>query len=635
MFSFSNNSLLLRAGLAMGVITALAIAGMASAVYVARSTYGEAGAVNMAGSLRMQSYRLVATLETRQYSGGHRSVESSSLIEEFERRLNSPKLTDPMAATSRASLLKSYNQIKNHWAKAVRPLIELYAEQINKQAPKQTLDQTSLAFRTMIDSFVSDIDRMVQLLEEDAESSIHILGLMQSISLMLTLLVAAITLYLLHTDVISPMNDLLTSAERAGRGDFSARVGHVGSDELGRLGQTFNNMNEEISKMYRHLERRVAEKTVELTRRNRSLELLNDASQRLTTAEISETTYLELLDDIGEVVENNGIKLCLMNEETGRADILAGSGSPPPMCRDSACSICFGNGSTREIDNSQQGDHGKVLSIPVHDPENHYGVLLVVQLKNTPLQSWQVKLLETLGKHIGISIGVTRRITQRRRLALLDERSVIARELHDSLAQSLSYLKIQVTRLSILRRSDADDGQIDEVQAELKEGLDTAYRQLRELLTTFRLQMNGRGLTAALSETVSEFNARSSVDILLDNQITTPHLSVNEEIHLLQIVRESLANVVHHAQASKAMVVIQPLAQDQIEVCIEDNGLGIPTKAERTHHYGLAIMHERANSLNGEMHISNRPEGGTCVQLRFRPSGAKTDITTHLEQTAS
>ena len=140
-------------------------------------------------------------------------------------------------------------------------------------------------------------------------------------------------------------------------------------------------------------------------------------------------------------------------------------------------------------------------------------MLLVTHRQGDAFQDWQTQVLETLGKHIGISIGVARRVTQRRRLALLDERSVIARELHDSLAQSLSYLKIQVTRLYLLRENNAAAGQLDEVMSELKEGLDAAYRQLRELLTTFRLQMDGRGLAVALSETVSEFNTRGEVEI--------------------------------------------------------------------------------------------------------------------------
>ncbi len=320
---FLSNSLLLRAGLAMGVITALAIAGMASAVYMARITHGEAGAVNMSGSLRMQSYRLTATLESAHTPGADHLNEVALLMKEFEQRLNSPKLVNVIRDSNRISLKQAYHRVKVDWRIILLPAIAAYTQQINASASQATLYMIAIAFRSTVDLFVADIDHMVKLLEEDAESKIHLLGLMQSISLMFTLTVAVITLYLLHTDVLSPMRDLLRSAERAGQGDFSVRVGHTGLDELGRLGQTFNTMTAELSKMYDDLEQRVAEKTKELTRRNLSLELLYDASQQLTQAVVSETTYMELLKEIGHVVESEGITLCLKDEENNSAHALA------------------------------------------------------------------------------------------------------------------------------------------------------------------------------------------------------------------------------------------------------------------------------------------------------------------------
>ncbi|MFC1337559.1 MAG: nitrate reductase, partial [gamma proteobacterium symbiont of Clathrolucina costata] len=232
----------------------------------------------------------------------------------------------------------------------------------------------------------------------------------------------------------------------------------------------------------------------------------------------------------------------------------------------------------------------------------------------------------TLGRHIGIAIGVTRRVNQRRRLALLDERSVIARELHDSLAQSLSYLKIQVARLSILIKPDDVSAKVAEVIAELEEGLDASYRQLRELLTTFRLKMDENGLTAALNETVEGFRERSSLTINLDNRISGDPLSVNEEIHILQIVREALSNITYHAKATKAEIRLSQNADGKVIIDIEDDGIGIPPQADRTHHYGLAIMRERASSLNAKIQIEPRSEKGTRVRLQFLPKNDQPNL---------
>ncbi|WP_069472512.1 histidine kinase [Candidatus Marithrix sp. Canyon 246] len=588
MFKYIRDSLLLRAGLAMGLVTFLAVIGMVSAIYIAHSTHGEAGTVNLAGSLRMQSYRITTALEL------NAGTKINSLIKEFEQRLHNPILSKAVEHSNRQSLQQAYVAIKDKWHSSIVKIIDNYTKDFIK----------SSVFHAQINDFVADIDHMVRLLEQDAESSIHLLGLIQIFILFLTLIIAIVTLYLLHTDVLHPLHELLDSAERASHGDFTVRVANVGTDELGRLGLAFNHMAGEISKMYDALEERVANKTKELTLRNSSLELLYTASQYLTKAPVSENSYHELLSKISQIMLCcQGISLCLINDnDKDTIYKLARVGSIPPMCNEEKCGMCLGD----KLESN-------TFSIPVSDQEQNYGVLLIQRDNNIKLEDWQVQVLETLGRHIGLSIGVSRRIIQNRRLALLDERAVIARELHDSLAQSLSYLKIQVTRLFLLK----DNNQVDEILTELKEGLDSAYRQLRELLTTFRIQMDGCGLASALSETVEEFNSRSKVEITLDNQIKNYPFSVNEEIHILQIVREALSNVLHHADANHAQVRIQQ-QDENIIVIIEDNGIGISQKVERTHHYGFTIMHERANSLNANLQIENRDKGGTMVILKFK-----------------
>ena len=203
-------------------------------------------------------------------------------------------------------------------------------------------------------------------------------------------------------------------------------------------------------------------------------------------------------------------------------------------------------------------------------------------------------------------------------MSLMEERAVIARELHDSLAQSLSYLKMQVSRLQILRNKQASEEQIDDVTNELKEGLNNAYRQLRELLTTFRLTLDQPGLKPALEATIKEFSERLKIDIGLKYGLRHQSLSPNEEVHVLQLVREALANVVKHSEASDVSVrVMQP--NGEVEVSIEDNGIGLPDDKDLTNHYGLVIMRDRASTLNGNLSVQNRSEGGVQVLMRFHP----------------
>jgi two-component system nitrate/nitrite sensor histidine kinase NarX len=235
-------------------------------------------------------------------------------------------------------------------------------------------------------------------------------------------------------------------------------------------------------------------------------------------------------------------------------------------------------------------------------------------------EPWQIKLAEAVGHHIGAALATARRAEERHRIALFEERSVIARELHDSLAQSLSYLKIQVVRLQAQLDRTAPRTEIDSVVEELRSGLNNAYRQLRELLTTFRLRIDGRGLPAALEDTVREFTRRTGLEIRLANGLLGVELASNEEIHVLQVIREALSNVEHHAQARTVDITLDRAAEGPVRVRVEDDGVGISDDRPPSHHYGMAIMGDRAASLNGTLAVRRRPTGGTSVELRFVPS---------------
>jgi two-component system nitrate/nitrite sensor histidine kinase NarX len=98
------------------------------------------------------------------------------------------------------------------------------------------------------------------------------------------------------------------------------------------------------------------------------------------------------------------------------------------------------------------------------------------------------------------------------------------------------------------------------------------------------------------------------------------NLTPNEEIHILQLIREALSNIVQHAKASTAHLILQYKPSGNILITIEDNGIGMATKKTPCHHYGLSIMKERAQTLNGHLDISNKITGGTKIKLIFTPT---------------
>lgn len=152
----------------------------------------------------------------------------------------------------------------------------------------------------------------------------------------------------------------------------------------------------------------------------------------------------------------------------------------------------------------------------------------------------------------------------------------------------------------------------------MREELSTAYRQLRELLTTFRLTINTPGLRAALQHTVDEFSRRMGLAIDFDYQIPPRSVPANQGIHLLHIAREALNNAYKHAKATQVSLSLHA-SEGEITMSICDNGEGISPDAERQNHYGLIIMQDRASTLHGQCRVARRPDGGTEVTVRFRP----------------
>ncbi len=230
-------------------------------------------------------------------------------------------------------------------------------------------------------------------------------------------------------------------------------------------------------------------------------------------------------------------------------------------------------------------------------------------------------LLAELGHGTTIILHSAKCAQINRRQALSEERTAIARELHDSLAQSLSYLKIQVSRTqALLQAHQARLGpgylEINTTVEELRSHLNLAYRQLRELITTCRLTMNGRTLEQALEESVEEFAKRSDISFELDNRLSNGILRVSEEMQILHIIREALANIVRHSHASHATVSLRH-SENNIRIDILDNGIGFAAPKRRAQHHGLMIMQERAHSLNGDIRMETSSNGGTHVVVTF------------------
>jgi len=605
----------------------LAVSGMLSSVFIAETAEGYAAAINQAGTLRMQSYRITSSLvHGSDYDSLSADNLTTRLVEEYKQRLYSPRIQDVLAKGPSQEVIDTYRQVERQWKQLILPNLENHMRHppADEQTPEdaaQTRHYLQLHL-SRVDDFVEDIHRFVAALEMDAEHKNHQLRAIQLVLLGLTFALALISLYFTKRYVLAPLQDLMACAQATRHGDFSVRSRFIGEDELGQLGMAFNVMAEDLSVIYADLEARVAEKTHDLERSNRTLELLYSTTKRLSDSSFSADTLEAVIRDIELLLGADGGTICLGHPGDTRAYRYASTSREDyllPVDDDPNCARCLGDGTSHRfrIDHPDRGAPAQVFSTPIRDKLRQYGIMLIEFPLEKELESWQERLLEAVASHIALAINVAQQVSEKRRLALLEERSVIARELHDSIAQSLSYLKIQVSRLDKAINEERDKTELLLLSAVLRSALNGTYRQLRELLTTFRLRIKEADLGAALKTTVDEFAERSGIVIEYENQLGYCRPSPNAEIHIIQIVREALSNVIRHADATLAKVRLSCDQEGTVEVSVEDNGIGIDLQSDMMQHYGLPIMKERADWLGGELSVTELPEGGTRIALQF------------------
>lgn len=218
-----------------------------------------------------------------------------------------------------------------------------------------------------------------------------------------------------------------------------------------------------------------------------------------------------------------------------------------------------------------------------------------------------------------MAIAAVWRSHEGRRIALMEERGAIAAELHDSLAQALAFMKIQVAQLQRAIQSAGTSPDVKGAADDLRKGLSNAYQTVRELIAAFRVRMGPGGLKEAVHDTIEELSQRSGMDIAFEEELDLCPLEVNEEFHVMQVIREALSNTVRHSGARRAWVTIRPGPAHHITVTVEDDGQGFGRTVVDGQHHGLSIMKERARSLGGDVEFGDRPGGGSRIELVFAP----------------
>ncbi|HMU17792.1 MAG TPA: HAMP domain-containing protein, partial [Thauera aminoaromatica] len=299
-------SIMLLVSVALVAMTLIGLAGMSASFVVVDRSRDSVQAIAVASTLRGHTQRIANLIAIDALKGRIGvSERTRAAMADIERELQQAPLRRFVDEAPGELFAATYRGVQAGWERSVRPRIEALAGPVPPDAREV---ETLLAG---VDDFVGQVDSLVAVLGQENERRIDELRRILALAAAVTLGVVLVVIVLLQRALLRPLGGLLDAARRIAGGDFGVRVRYTGEDELGQVGSAFNLMADELARHYHLLELRVTEKTAELQRSNRSLELLYHAIARLYQAPSAPDAYEATLRDIDRVAGLEGSFVCI------------------------------------------------------------------------------------------------------------------------------------------------------------------------------------------------------------------------------------------------------------------------------------------------------------------------------------
>jgi two-component system NarL family sensor kinase len=251
-------------------------------------------------------------------------------------------------------------------------------------------------------------------------------------------------------------------------------------------------------------------------------------------------------------------------------------------------------------------------SIPLYFQDKPLGIMNVTGPEWRKLTGEELRLLSTIANQVGIAIERARLAEDATRLARAEERARIAREIHDTLAQGLTAiaLNIEGAMHRLESRPDQARERLERALAMARENLEEARRSVLDLRTTTPLA--GKPLADALASLGRSVTSETGVTVLVHADPAL-RLPIRMEAELFRIAQEALTNVRKHAHARSVEVGLRKRGQTVV-LSIKDDGRGVQKSADSQGGQGLIGMRERARLLGGSLQVVSK--GGTRVTAR-------------------
>jgi len=411
---------------------------------------------------------------------------------------------------------------------------------------------------------------------------------------------------------------------------------------LGPLARDLDSLSSELIDLYEDMDNRVARQTRRLAQQTTGLKALYDVAASINQVDDMDELLLRFLRVLKEMAHGVAATVQLTTSQ-GLMRLVGSIGPddrvlteseqlPVPLCQ---CGKALSSGdvlcehdavacSRRNGRHMYGSDELEQITIPLKFHGDVLGLYrLLIKKSSMEGREETYDLLYTIGSHLGIAIAKHRSDEEARRLSIIEERTALAHELHDSLAQTLASLRFQVRMLDETLEQEPGDNSLARNELErIKNGLDEAHTELRELLNNFLAPVDQRGLILALEKMTQRFRQDTGVSIFFQSGCRQVNMGASEEMQLLRIVQESLANIRKHAKAHTVRVLLTCSADGEYRLLVEDDGVGfdnVRPHGNPGEHIGLSIMEERARRVGAELKIESEPGEGTRVELTYNP----------------
>ena len=378
--------------------------------------------------------------------------------------------------------------------------------------------------------------------------------------------------------------------------------------------------------------------TSELQQQTKSLEILYDVATNINAATNVKDLLSRFVHILKDILNADAAAVRLLNDD-GTMDLIASIGLSPEAVESERhmpadCSICgsvISGGQIRIVNstatcqkaighNLLDNNNASHIAVPLRFQDQVVGVYnLFVNSSDHFISQDTQNLLTVIGSHLGTAIEKTNLEQKARRVLVMHERTMIANELHDSLAQTLASLRFQVRVLDETLQQSGEYQSIHGIE-QVEHSLDEAYTDLRELIAHCRTPIAEQGVVNSIEKLISRFRKETDIHILLQNEWGDARLPANMEMHIYRIVQEALTNIRKHSLANNVRVLLYANIHGDYRILVENDGKGFDqpqTSEHKGEHIGLTIMKERAKHLGGELDLESDPEEGTRIEVNF------------------